>query len=279
MYNHEMNRLERTFFPVEKREGATKDGKPANYIIDTQSMQVISVVSDKYKLIPNKQVIMPFVDKFGMPEKITTYAGRKSYIYEFSTRREFDMGDGDRIRERVVVGNSYDKTKRFWTLLGGERMVCLNGLYMAFGAFFFFGQKHIGEIDVDNIVKLALSSYQTNDFSYWKKLKQQPLLLDDEKAIIDNWMPFEEGEVSEQKKRWGYTETQAMVTNRSIRWRATNLVSKEESLNNQRNGWGLYNQMNRAVADELYGYSNHSKRILGDKRIGAHLSEKLGVKA
>jgi len=269
-HNMLSNRLERAFFDVEKRQVTDRLGNQITAVTDKYGT-VISKVSDRYTLVDNKTLIQPFVDKFGMPAKLTEYANRKSYIFEFNTGRDFDLGGGDIIKERIVIANSYDKTKSFSFFFGAFRMVCTNGLYTAMGAVIAFKKKHVGEIPVTQLVKDALGSYTENKFDFWKRLKDTPLSVEQEVKLINNWTPFDFEK--ENPNEFSNVEWK----NSRIKTKALNLVTGQENLNNQRNGWGLFNQMNYAVAREYYSPAMVTKRIAGDKRSEKYLAESLGV--
>jgi hypothetical protein len=263
--------LDRAFFPVEKRTAYDQQGNRITAVVDPVGEKVISKVSDRYTLVDNKTLVQPFVDKFGLPAKLTEYANRKSYIFEFETGRDFDLGGGDIIKERLIVANSYDKTKSFSFFFGAFRMVCTNGLYTAMGAVIAFKKKHIGEIPVGDLVNNALGSYTENKFTFWKRLKEIPLSKDQEIDLINKWTPFE----FEKEKESDFSLVE--WKNKYIKDRAIRLVSGDETMNNQRNGWGLFNQMNYSIAREYSTPAMVTTRINGDKRSEKYLAESLKV--
>lgn len=263
--------LDQAFFPVEKRTTFDQLGNQIHAIVDPVGQKVIAKVSDQYTLVDNKRLVTPFIEKFGEPVKVTEYSNRKSYIFEFNTGRDFDLGGGDIIKERIIIANSYDKTKSFSFFFGAFRMVCTNGLYTAMGAVIAFKKRHVGEIPVDELTKNALGSYTENKFSFWKRLKEIPLTLEQEVNLIDKWVPFEFEKETEQE--FNMVE----YKNKTIKNRVAKLVQGSESLNNQRNAWGLFNQMNYGIAREYRTPAMVTKRIAGDKRSEKFLAESLGV--
>lgn len=63
--------------------------------------------------------------------------------------------------------------------------------------------------------------------------------------------------------------------NKDIRYTARRKVSQDETVNNQRNGWGLFNQLNYAIGRNVSGTSQIQKRITANKRAENYLAETL----
>lgn len=274
MVNRIEQALERSFFPVEKRETYDAKGDRIHAIVDARDGKVISKVSDRYTLLENKRLLEPFLNKFGLPDKVIEYANRKSYLYEFMTGREFDFGGGDIIKEKLVIANSYDKTKSFSFFFGAFRMVCSNGLYTAVGLAIAFKKIHVGEIPVETLTTEAITNYQTNNFDFWKQLKQTPLEVEEEMAILDKWIPFN---VEKDAIVNPYDWSSPTAKNNRIKRYAAEMVQRDPSVNNSRDGWGLFNQMNSAIKKEYWTAAQIAKRIQGDKRSEKYLAKMLEV--
>ena len=245
------------FFPVENTAGVG-DRKQ---IINGMTGKTISEVSSRYTLVTNKEVIQPFIDHFGIQQlkMVKVFNAGRSYAFKFDTGRQFDLG-GDRINEQLVVQNSYDKTKSFSFMFGAFRFVCSNGLYTAAGSVITYKKIHVGDIPVREMVSEALSGYMNNNFDFWRGLKEKPLDITREQELVGRWMPFEV-----EKENSGNAQL-----NNHIRYMAERLISRPEGLDNQRNGWGLFNQMNQAV-NKVCPRKDIAKRILGDKRSEEYL--------
>lgn len=274
MVNRIEQALERSFFKVEKRETYDDKGNRIHAIVDATYGKVIAKVSDRYTLLENQRLVQPFIDKFGLPDKVVEYANRKAYLYEFLTGREFDFGGGDIIKEKLVVANSYDKTKSFSFFFGAFRMVCSNGLYTAVGLAIAFKKIHVGEIPVETLTSEALGNYQKNNFDFWKQLKQTPLEVEEELAIIDKWIPFN---VEKDAIVSPYDWNSPTAKNSRIKKYAAQQIAGEPTVNNSRDGWGLFNGMNRAIRAEYYTTAQIAKRIQGDKRSEKYLAKLLEV--
>lgn len=257
--------LKRYLLPVSKHpNGADK------FEIRDSDDKVITEVSKEYRLINNYEIVNPLLERFGEPDRVARIRNAHAYVFEFFTKREFDLGDGDIIKEKLVVRNSYDKSKAFSFFYGALRMVCTNGLYTSCGMAIEYRKIHTGEIPVHEVIQQALGSFQKNNFDFWRKLKSVPLTLRREENIVREWTPF----ITENLIDIDLVEKK----NREIVNETLRLIKLPESLNNQRNGWGLFNQMNYAVAGKYKANGMTNKRILGDRRSENYLAMKLKIK-
>lgn len=261
--------------PVHKAESL--DGK--FHLVDGLTGNIISHVSGRYELVPNEKVFRPFVQQFGLEnlKRFFQYGNGKYTFAEFNTGRRFNLGteEGpDMVDERLVIQNSYDKTKAFSFMFGAFRHVCTNGLYSG-QAIIAFRQKHIGEIPVDDMVRTVFSHYQENNFDLWRKLKEVPLSKDDEIALVNGFQAFEVKK--EDANSFYYDRNTNKQVNNRIQSLTTRLIERPENLDNQRNAWGLFNQFNRAIAGVVDGRSQINKVILGNKNAELYLSEKLSL--
>lgn len=268
--------LDQACYPVHKVEA--DNGK--YHLINGQTGGFISQVSQRYELVPNDKVFRPFVEKFGLAnvKRFYQYGNGKFTYAEFETGRTFNLGvaagEADIIRERLVVQNSYDKTRAFSFMLGAFRLVCTNGLYSG-QALIAFRKKHVGEIPIDEMVSNALTSYHSNSFELWGRLKDVSLTRDQQIALVNNFQAFE---VKKEDANSFYFDhnTNKQINNR-IQSLTVRLIERPESIDNQRNAWGLYNQINRAIANVIDGRSQINKVILGNKNAEMYLGEKLNL--
>ncbi len=262
-------------FPVEK---VRLEGERFG-IMNRQTGRVISEVSNRYTLVPNEKVFRPFVEKFGIDslKVFLTYGGAKYYYAAFNTGRQFDLGlpgAPDLIDERLIVQNSYNKTKAFSFMFGAFRHVCTNGLYSG-QAVIAYKKIHVGEIPVDEMVNAVFDHYQSNNFDSWRKFRNTPLSRDQEVGLINSFEPFEVKKDEANSAYFDYNSNKQI--NNRIKDRAVYLIDKPESVDNQRNAWGLYNQINRAIAAVVDSRSQISKVILGNKNAESFLSGKLNL--
>ena len=262
--------LESFCYPVALRP-SDKPGKQDVFRVDTG--RVISNVSNRYELIENRRVLMPFVEKFGvdkMQQLFTHQAGRSFYM-SIDTGREFDLGEGDIIKERFIVQNSYDKTRSFRFELGAFRKVCTNGLYTVFAGVN-FRKIHVGNIPVEQLINRGLEVFTQNSFEFWRKLKTIPLTAAEGTALVNDFEPYEVKE--RHANRWEWTEGEFL--NNQTKARAARNIEAPESLDNQRNAWGVYNQVNRAIAS-YNDRSNIGRVISANVRLEQFLAGKLNL--
>lgn len=254
-------RVEASYFDVKKSYAGNK----RYAIINRETGDKLSEVSKRYCLVKNEDIFKPFVEKFGI-ENIRTFYGygnRKYYHMRINTGRRFNFGteeNPDWIEEQIIVENSYNKTKSFTFMFGAFRWVCTNGLFSG-NAQITYKKIHVGSIPVKRLVNGVINNYEKNSFETWKNLKDKPLTLDTQIKIIETFEAFALKE--ENKGQWDINHK---ILNRTKRY-----LEKDESVDNQRNGWGLYNQVNRAIAFEVSGDSNVSKRISANRKLETFL--------
>ena len=260
--------LESSYFPVEKVDVGM--GKFA--IIRRDTGDKLSDVSKRYTLIRNRDVFQPFVDRFGVGniKKFYGWGKSKYYYMEINTGREFNFGTEEKpdiVLERLVIQNSYNKTRSFSFMLGAFRTVCANGLYTG-NAYINYKKIHVGKIDIMKLVFQALLRYEDNSFDNWNKFKEVPLTMERQIEIVNE---FETKQLTEEKLKDRFN------INNKIVYTANRLLKKDESIDNQRNGWGLYNQLNQSIAVNLRGNSKTSERITANKKLEEYLIKKLGI--
>ncbi len=269
---HQNWRFEQSLYPVRKSTTThlDKKGNDVYGLFREDTGKMIAEVSDRYTLVHNRQLVEPFVKLFGTPHT-TLLSGNHAHLYKFETGRDFDLGDGDIVKEQFIIRNSYNKSRSYEFMFGALRLVCTNGLYTGVSVFN-FKKIHVGDIPVEEMIHEVIARYKENSFELWKKLKEVPLSLTQQLSMVSAWTPFE------FKRPEGQTwNTPTEVKNDRIKSIARFLLEKPESLDNQRNGWGLFNQMNQATARELYSSAQTPRKVLGDKRAEEYLSKALEV--
>jgi hypothetical protein len=261
----------RTFFDVEKIKGG--DGK---YYIQGNGDAKISQVSDRYTLIPNRSLIQPIAEHFGWDKLVAITKWGNNFSYKFETGREIEIDDGDRVKEQLLIGNSYDKSKSFSFMFGAFRMVCSNGMYTG-QAVVAYKKIHIGNIPVESLVNKVINNYQSNSFDLWRDFANKPLTLSEQMELSDNFKAYvEPKEDKHQEYRHTYHEPKDNIyLNRIIKEKTHYYLNRHDSVDNSRNAWGLYNQINRAIAHTpaLKAPSQEPKRVLGNLNAEKYLAE------
>jgi len=264
--------LDQIMFPVEKVKLSDKRYS----LVNGRTGLPISEVSNRYTVVQNQDIFTPFIEKFGADNMKTSYSygAGKHYVAKFFTGREFDFGvpgQPDIIKEQIIVQNSYDKSKSFSFMFGAFRFVCSNGLYTG-TALVNFRKIHVGVIPVQEIVQSVMNSYEKNNFATWESLRKVPLTVEKELDLLDK---FEALNVSEEARLAKYSGP--MAKNRWIRNTASYKIKQEETINNQRNGWGLFNQINYAIDRQVQGKSNLGRRIKANQKLENYLLKELNL--
>jgi len=109
----------------------------------------------------------------------------------------------------------------------------------------------------------------------WKRLKDVSLTQDQQKELVNGFQAYEVKNAEANSFYYDWN-TNKQVNNR-IQNLAMRLIEKPESIDNQRNGWGLYNQINRAIANVIDGRSQINKVILGNRNAETYLGQKLNL--
>lgn len=266
-----INRLvERVCPPVEKV--ANPELRMGYEIRNGLTGQRISEVSKQYTLIDNKRLLMPFLNHFGIGSmrELRTYGGGKYLYVSFDTGRQFDMGRGDFIKERLIIKNSYDKTRAFSFMLGAYRMVCSNGLYAFDSVGLDCNKIHVGDIPVEQLIDGVLNRYSENTFQLWRNFADTPMSLEEQLALSAGFKAYLEEEKAGTLKSVLTNE----AVNKQVNERTNYYLNFPESVDNQRTAWGLYNQMNRAITKVVNGNSEINKRMLGNKNAERYIHER-----
>lgn len=258
----------KSYFPVAKIDR----GMGKYSIIKVDTGDVISDVSKRYTLIKNEDIFQPFIDKFGI-DNINGFIGYGKGKYShmsIKTGRQFNFGTEEKpdiIKEQIIIENSYNKTRSFRFMFGAFRMVCSNGLYSG-NCSISYRKIHVGEIPVQELIDNVINNYEKNSFELWKSFREIPMTLSEQIKMIET---FEAYEIKEENK-----DTSKDV-NRNIRKTTRRYLEQPETVDNQRNAWGLYNQLNRAIEYEVSARSAVAKRILGNINAEKYLAKSLNL--
>lgn len=226
-------------------------------------------VSDSYALVQNRDIIAPFVKRFGVDsvKRVCLYGASKYVHVAIATGRSFSFeynGQGDRMDERLIIENSYNKSRSFRFMFGVYRSVCANGLYTGV-SFAGIRRVHTGRIDAPGIVSQVLGAYEENvkagkdSFDLWRDFQNCPMSLEEEYNLVREFKPFNEGDPD--GPTGAVINDRAISVNRRIRATAGARIGRDESLDNQRNAWGLLNGLNWAIAQSIKGKSQLPRLI------------------
>ena len=164
-------RLNKYLFPVEERKvyfdnsgrdpKATKEYKA---IVRPDKNKLISVMQDSYKLIPNREVIMPLLEQLNELDTKWHFDNSHSFVDSKRMRLQvtfpdLTLNDGrSDIALSLFVHNSYDGSEGVRMYWGAIRVICSNG--MVFGEVLAkFYSKHTSGINLGNIKQQIQSTY------------------------------------------------------------------------------------------------------------------------
>tara|TARA_R100000734_G_C3316046_1_gene108353 strand:+ start:49 stop:831 length:783 start_codon:yes stop_codon:yes gene_type:complete len=140
-----MSLIDSTLFPVEEvpifKDVVThylgthdKNGRSGyKFIVRKDTRQILSVMTDDYKLVTNKQIIdaaVPTLKKFGaeVREAVSLANGQRT-VYKWIMPKEFIKIDSkDVMNPEIIIKNSYDGSLQIHILAGAFRLVCSNGM-------------------------------------------------------------------------------------------------------------------------------------------------------
>lgn len=227
--------LERTFFNVTKRANESDLG----FGLYNDLGQKISDVSAGYRLINNRDLVKPLVDRFGEDsvKRIYSYNGRKNYAYEIETGSDIVVADGDVVKQRLLILNSYDKSKSFRFILGAFRSYCFNGLFNGL-SFANIQKAHVGVIDVEGAIQTTLNRVgDLSAYSHWSRMAQLEVKEEAAKEFIKNFSAYDAEQGTENADR-----------NARIRLVSTRYNEFRHAPKERETAWGLYNRMNWSIA-------------------------------
>lgn len=159
-------------FPVEEREVYIQDGpfskiNPVdNYkaIIRKDTGQLISIMKKTYKLVPNKEVILPLMDELNKIDSKWIIDPSHSFIQPGRMRLqitfpELTLNDGKSdIALSLFLHNSYDGSEGVRLFWGAIREICSNG--MVFGTMLSkYYRRHTSGLDISNLKQKLEQTY------------------------------------------------------------------------------------------------------------------------
>ena len=117
----------------EAQFGQEIDSTGYKFIVREDTGQVLSCMTDEYKLVPNKKIFdyaNPIIKKNGGVLKEATLFGdgaRTTVKWHFP-KVKVSVSKGDQMTPEIVIRNSYDGSLGVNILAGAFRLVCSNGM-------------------------------------------------------------------------------------------------------------------------------------------------------
>jgi len=136
------NNFKQTLFPVKEVPAVGRhldknvtllDNTGYKFIVREDTNEVLSCMTNEYKLIKNEEIIekaMPIIEDRGgilVEENLFGDGARASWQWKFP-EVEVDVGDGDLMNPTINIGNSYDGSSEANAIAGAFRLICSNGL-------------------------------------------------------------------------------------------------------------------------------------------------------
>jgi hypothetical protein len=217
----------------------------------TDTQQIIAIVSDKYKLVPNDTFLDSILQGIGQADigfssvdECHSLNGGRGFQAKFSFPELELIPNVDKMPIRYVleVGGSYDTTRRLWFKAGAFREICTNGMY-------------IGEIDLS-----VTERHVGNILETLKDLQRgiTNVLHDAKTQMRDSLQPILEGVYEKSSATYSlisrmhnlehdhsYFQNQPIKDAVPTGWSSATRVSLCEHLNDTDMGtpWEQYNQL------------------------------------
>ncbi len=182
--------IESTLFPVKEypanfaynSEGGISDvnvNTGYKFIVREDTNQVLSCMTDEYKLVPNSQIVKaaePILKqhKAKLREAVSLGDGQRT-IWKWSLPNSLiEISKGDEMHPEVIIKNSYDGSLQVHILSGAFRLVCSNGMIIG-NIIEKYNYKHnIGNVNLDNLEEVIVDVIEKTE----EEGRQLPLLKD-----------------------------------------------------------------------------------------------------
>ena len=181
MSNLENNML----FPVKEMPAmlGLNDNTGHKFIVREDTEQVLSCMSNEYKLVTNQEVFEKSSEVIKEFEgtltetKIFCNGARARWRYRFP--QTIKVGEDD-MHPEIIMGNSYDGTSQVYMMMGAYRLICSNGMIIGvtFGK---FNNRHsvynpnVKQLDtvLPDMIRTAITAIE-NDLPELQNIKLNP---------------------------------------------------------------------------------------------------------
>ena len=181
MSNLENNML----FPVKEMPAmlGLNDNTGHKFIVREDTEQVLSCMSNEYKLVTNQEVFEKSSEVIKEFEgtltetKIFGNGARARWRYRFP--QAIKVGEDD-MHPEIIMGNSYDGTSQVYMMMGAYRLICSNGMIIGvtFGK---FNNRHsvynpnVKQLDtvLPDMIRTAITAIE-NDLPELQNIKLNP---------------------------------------------------------------------------------------------------------
>lgn len=162
--------LEKYLFPVEKQKIYHDEYESGfSKVVRADNNKLISVVTDNYLLIENKEIYSHLLENFGELKMMNDFSFSNDRYSSMSFELPFEAREvevGDTVSAMLRIENSYDTTKSLTVSINAMRLVCSNGMIVN-DSIYQSKTKHIGDKNVDDIIsEMMLSIGSTAERSF-----------------------------------------------------------------------------------------------------------------
>ena len=160
------------------------------FIIREDNGQVISCMTNEYKLLDNKTVYdtaAPIMKEIGatLVDVETFSEGAKTQFKWRLNDTKIDLGNGDLVCPEITVKNSYNGQWGLHILAGAFRLVCSNGMVIGIVIARRNYKHSIYNMELDDIEKNINDTIVTTDKIFKKELPQLKNTKVDEKHLVE----------------------------------------------------------------------------------------------
>jgi hypothetical protein len=165
-------RLENFMFPVEERAVYVQDDPHLNLkiadnykaIVRQDSGELISIMNDTYRLVPNREIILPLIQELHNLDNKWIIDPTHSFVEDSRMRLqitfpELTLNDSSsEIALSLFLHNSYDGSEGVRLFWGAIREICSNG--MVFGTLLSkYYRRHTSGLDISNLKEKLQATY------------------------------------------------------------------------------------------------------------------------
>ena len=177
--------IESTLFPVKEIPAAYSLDNMVNantgykFIVREDTGQVLSCMTDEYKLVPNSQIVKaaePILKqhKAELREAVSLGDGQRT-VWKWSLpNTKFEISKGDEMNAEVIIKNSYDGSLQVHILSGAFRLVCSNGMIIGNVVEKHNYKHNVGNLNLDKLEEVIVGVIEKTE----EEGKQLPLLKD-----------------------------------------------------------------------------------------------------
>lgn len=185
-------------FGVERVPLVTGDGQDVNReaIRRIDNKNVLGIVTPSYRLVTHKEAldkcigVVEHVSDLKFKRVITTYNGARMYA-TFESEQEYTIANGDNLKLRLTLTNSYDGLLRYGFIMGAYRLVCKNGLRVG-QDIFAVRQKHTSGLDVNALMKSATKAvrcFNEETMPKWRTMNNTNIVVENVMKQLESRVP------------------------------------------------------------------------------------------